>query len=34
MEKRRVFTPEQKAKILLEVLREEQSLSEIAAKYE
>ena len=34
MEKRRNFTPEQKAKIVIEVLREEKSLSEIAAKYE
>ena len=34
MEKRRNFTPEQKAKIVIEVLREEKSLSEIAAEYE
>jgi transposase-like protein len=34
MEKRRNFKPEQKAKIILEVLREEKSLSEIAAEYE
>jgi transposase len=33
MEKRRVFTPEQKAKIVLEVLREEKTLNEIAAEY-
>jgi transposase-like protein len=34
MGKRRNFKPEQKAKIILEVLREEKSLSEIAAEYE
>jgi transposase-like protein len=34
MEKRRNFKPEQKAQIVLEVLREEKSLSEIAAEYE
>ena len=34
MEKRRIFTPEQKAKIVLEVLREEKTLNEIAAEYE
>ena len=34
MEKRRKFTPEQKAKIVIEVLREERTLSEIAAEYE
>ncbi|SHI98491.1 Transposase and inactivated derivatives [Dethiosulfatibacter aminovorans DSM 17477] len=34
MKKRRNFTPEQKTKIVLEVLREEQTLVEIAAKYE
>lgn len=33
MKKRRNFTPEQKTKIVLEVLREEQTLVEIAAKY-
>jgi transposase-like protein len=34
MEKRRRFTPEQKAKIVMEVLREEKTLNEIAAEYE
>ena len=34
MEKRRNFTPEQKAKIVLEVLREEKTLNEVAAMYE
>lgn len=34
MEKRRIFTPEQKAKIVIEVLREEKTLNEIAAEYE
>ena len=34
MEKRRNFTPEQKAKIVIEVLREEKTLTEIAAQYE
>ena len=34
MKKRRNFKPEQKAQIVLEVLREEKSLSEIAAEYE
>lgn len=34
MEKRRKFTPEQKAKIVMEVLREERTLNEIAAEYE
>jgi len=34
MEKRRNFTPEQKAKIVIEVLREERTLNEIAAQYE
>ena len=34
MEKRRNFTPEQKAKIVIEVLREEKTLNEIAAEYE
>jgi len=34
MEKRRNFKPEEKAKIVLEVLKEEKSLTEIAAKYE
>lgn len=34
MEKRRTFTPELKAQIVLEVLREERTLNEIAAEYE
>ncbi|AFK85499.1 transposase IS3/IS911 family protein [Thermoanaerobacterium aotearoense SCUT27] len=34
MNKRRNFTPEQKAKIVLEALREEKTLNEIAAEYE
>jgi len=34
MEKRRYFTPEEKAKIVIEVLREEKTLNEIAAEYE
>ncbi len=34
MKKRRTFTPEQKTKIVLELLSEEYSLTEIAAKYE
>lgn len=34
MEKRRNFTPEEKAKIVIEVSREEKTLNEIAAKYE
>ncbi len=34
MEKRRHFIPEQKAKIIIEVLREEKTLNEIAAEYE
>jgi transposase len=34
MEKRRRFTAEQKAKIVMEVLREEKTLSEIAAEHE
>jgi len=34
MDKRRNFTPEQKAKIVIEVLREEKALNEIAAQYE
>ena len=33
MEKRRHFTPEEKAKIVIEVLREERTLNEIAAEY-
>ena len=33
MEKRRYFTPEEKAKIVFEVLREERTLNEIAAEY-
>jgi transposase-like protein len=34
MKKRRNFTPEQKAKIIIEVLREEKTLNEIAADHE
>ncbi len=34
MEKRRHFTPEEKAKIVIEVLREERTLNEITAEYE
>lgn len=34
MDKRRSFTPEQKAKIVLEVLQEERPLNGIAAEYE
>jgi transposase-like protein len=34
MEKRRNFKPEEKARIVLDVLREEKSLTEIAAEYE
>jgi len=34
MKKRRTFTPEQKTKIVLELLADEHSLTEIAAKYE
>lgn len=34
MKKRRTFTPEHKTKIVLELLSEEYSLTEIAAKYE
>ncbi|ACL75218.1 IS3 family transposase [Ruminiclostridium cellulolyticum] len=34
MKKRRTFTPEQKTKIVLEVLKEAQTLTKIAAKYE
>ena len=34
MEKRRHFTPKEKAKIVIEVLREEKTLNEIAAEYE
>ena len=34
MEKRRNFTPEEKAKKVIEVLREEKTLNEIAAEYE
>lgn len=33
MDKRRFFTPEQKAKIVIEVLKEERTLNEIAAEY-
>ncbi|MGR6129637.1 MULTISPECIES: transposase [Paenibacillus] len=34
MEKRNRYTPEFKTKIVLEVLQEEQTVNEIAAKYE
>ena len=34
MEKRRHFTPEEKAKIVIEVLKEEETLNEIAAENE
>ncbi|MBA1336487.1 MAG: Transposase IS3/IS911 [Firmicutes bacterium] len=34
MEKRRHFTPEEKAKIVIEVLREEKTLNEIAVEHE
>ena len=34
MNKRRSFTPEQKSKIVIEVLREEKTVNEIAAEYE
>lgn len=34
MEKRRNFTPEEKAKIVIEVLRNERTLNEIAAEHE
>jgi transposase len=34
MEKRRNFTPEEKARIVIEVLREEKTLNEIAAEHE
>lgn len=34
MEKRRHFKPEEKARIVLEVLKEEKTLNEIAAEYE
>jgi putative transposase len=34
MKKRRTFSPEQKTKIILELLSEEHTLTEIAAKYE
>jgi transposase len=34
MEKRNRYTPEFKTKVVLEVLREEQTVNEIAAKYE
>ena len=34
MEKRRSFKPEEKAKIVIEVLKEERTLNEIAAEYE
>jgi transposase len=34
MEKRRKFTPEEKAEIVIEVLREERTLNEIAAEHD
>lgn len=34
MEKRRHFTPEQKAKIVIKVLREEKTVNEIAAEHQ
>ncbi len=34
MKKRRTFSPEQKTKVVLELLSEEYSLTEVAAKYE
>lgn len=34
MEKRRNFSPDEKAKIVIEVLREEKTLNEIAAEHE
>lgn len=34
MEKRRTLTPQEKSKIVLEVLREEKTLSQIAAQYQ
>lgn len=34
MRKRRTFTPEQKAKIVIEILKNEKTLSELAAEYE
>ena len=34
MEKRRNFKPEEKAKIVIEILKEEKTLNEIAAEYE
>ena len=34
MNKRRNFKPEQKAKIIIEVLREEKTLTEIATEYD
>lgn len=34
MEKRRNFKPEEKSKIVIEVLKEEKTLTEIAAEYE
>lgn len=33
MEKRRIFKPEEKAKIVLEMLREEKTIAEIASEY-
>ncbi len=34
MEKRRVFNPKEKARIVIDVLKEEKTLTEIAAEYE
>lgn len=34
MSKRRTFTPEQKAKIVIELLKENRTISELAAEYE
>lgn len=34
MRKRRTFTPEQKAKIVVEILKNEKTLSELATEYE
>jgi transposase-like protein len=34
MEKRKHFTPEQKAKIVIEVLKGDRTLNEIAAEYD
>lgn len=34
MEKRRIFSPKEKARIVIDVLKEEKTLTEIAAEYE